>query len=307
MVRNMTDFHKRSSVDWLKDFGTAISVACLWLVAQLPLPWMLAFGRGSGRLLYHVMQRRTNITRQNIHACFPNLDKELQEKLTRECIIENICGLFESAKAWWGNMQPILDETEVHGLHILQEAAKAGTGVLLIGAHYTTLDMGGRIVSSFWPVTILYRPFNNAFYDKIILNRRKSFYDKVIEKNRMRDLVRALQQGATLWYPADQDYGVKDSVFATFFGIQAATLATTAGLAKLCRGQVVGLFHHRLPDNRYRIEFHQMDDFPAQDTEAAATQANAMIEKGVNLNPAQYMWVHRRFKTRPAGEPEFYQ
>ena len=283
-----------------------IPVILLWCIAQLPLPWLIHFGRGLGSLLYVLVKRRTAIARKNIQMILPEISESEQEAITKECIKENVCGLFESAKAWFGNMQPILDTTEVHGIDILEKAAASNKGVLLIGAHFTTLDMGGRLISEFWPINILYRPFNNAIFDKAVLNARSSFYNDVIPKSKMRDLVRSIQKGGTLWYPADQDYGAKDSVFAPFFNIQAATLATTSGLAKMARGHVVGLYHHRLPDNRYRIEFVEMPDFPTETPEAAATAANKMLENGIRLNPAQYMWVHRRFKTRPEGEATIY-
>ncbi len=283
-----------------------LGVFILWCLAHLPLSWLIKIGYGLGWLLYKLVKRRTSITRKNIELSFPDLNPEQREALTLKCIQENTCGLFESAKGWWGNMQPILDQTEVHGIDIIQKAAAEGRGVLLIGAHFTTLDMGGRIISELWPINILYRPFNNPIFDRFILKARRSFYKDVIDKSRMRDLVRSLQKGGTLWYPADQDYGPKDSVFAPFFNIQAATLATTAGLAKMARGHVVGLYHHRMPDNHYRIEFVEMPDFPTEDPQAAATQANAMLEKGISLYPAQYMWVHRRYKTRPEGEEKIY-
>jgi len=287
-------------------FTTVLSLAVLWTLAQLPLKALLKFSGWLGTLSYFTMKRRTAIARQNIRACFPELTNSQQEAITKACIIENIRGVFESAKAWWGNMQPILDEAEVHGLDILKEATHEQKGCLLVGAHFTTLDMGGRVLAELWPVDILYRPFNNPVYDQAVFKARAKIYNRTIDKKRMRDLVRSLQSGHTLWYPADQDYGAKDSVFASFFNINAASLATTAGLAKRCHGHVVGLFHHRTHDNRYRIEFKRMDNFPTHDPIAAATQANATIEAGIRLAPAQYMWVHRRFKTRPNYEPDFY-
>lgn len=285
---------------------TSLSLGLLWCLAQLPLPWLIQLGRFLGAGMYILLKRRTAITRRNIQASFPELTKDQQEAITKECILENICGVLESAKAWWGNVQPIIDEAQVVGIDIIQDALNSKEGCLLIGAHFSTLDMGGRVLSEVCALNILYRPFNNATYDAAVLKARKNFYSQVIEKNRMRDLVRSIQKGGILWYPADQDYGAKDSVFAPFFGVQAATLKTTAGLAKMCKGHVVALYHHRLPDNRYSIEFRSMPDFPINDPTAAAVRANEFIEAGIRINPAQYMWVHRRFKTRPEGEPNFY-
>ena len=115
----------------------------------------------------------------------------------------------------------------------------------------------------------------------------------------MRDLVRSVRQCETLWYPADQDYGPKDSVFAPFFDVPAASLATTAGLAKLCDYQLLTVYHHRLASGRYRIEFREIKT-DAVDAVGIASAANEAIEAGIRMYPAQYMWIHRRFKTRPA-------
>jgi len=291
---------------FLSKLGSYLCLGLFWCVAQLPHAMNLQIGRGLGLMSYWLMPRRRAIAEKNINACFSELNAVERQDLARECMIANVQGLLESAKGWWGNTQSILDTASVVGQQHIHQLAQDNSGCILIGGHYTTLDLAGHILGEIWPITILYRPFNNPIFDAAILKARAKNYAEVIDKNKMRHLVRSVQQGGVLWYPADQDYGAKDSVFAPFFGLEAASLATTAGLVKMCRCPVLCLYHHRLPDNTYQLEIRRLDDFDAENSIHAATQVNQAIETGIRQFPAQYMWVHRRFKTRPAGLPDFY-
>ena len=277
---------------------------CFWCIGQLPLAFGLKLGHWFGLLSFWVLPRRRNIAAANIKLCFPELNEQAQQTLVKHCLIANIQGFFESAKAWWGNMQPILDQCDFIGYEHLAALESKQEACLLIGAHFTTLDMGGRIIGEVSPISILYRPMNNQVFDEAIFKARSQIYHSVMDKNKMRSLVRALKQKQTLWYPADQDYGMKDSVFASFFGIQAASLATTSGLATMGKCKLLGLFHHRLPDNRYRIEVCPIEVSDLSDPVATAQAVNDTTEAGIRKFPEQYMWVHRRFKTRPPGSDQ---
>ncbi len=300
MKTNTHYWHPRYWPTWL-------ALAILRITIYLPSHLRILLGRALGNLLFMVAKRRRHITQVNIRLCFPELTPKQQHRLVQQVFQENAIGLLETAQSFWAPIESFKSQVVFKNIQALKTAVAAGKGVLLIGAHYTTLDLGGLLFSLFFPLDVMYRPHDNPLFDAVLRKARARWAHAVIPRNNMRAIFRSLKQGHIFWYPADQDYGEHLSVFAPFFGIPAATLETTARLAQVNHSPVLIIGHHRLPDHSYVLSVSDpLTHYPSGHAVNDATQVNAEIEKQIRRFPAQYMWVHRRFKTRGEGEPDRY-
>lgn len=217
--------------------------------------------------------------------------------------------VFETALSWWGKDSKLKKLYHVEGLEHLQAAQQTGKGILLLGGHYTTLDISGNflvnLVSELIPT---YKPAHNKLFEAIMLQSRQNTYKNIIPSRDMRTIIRLLKNKGIVWYAPDQDFGREGSVFAPFMGVQATTLTLTSRLAKLSGAVVIPYSSRRLDkENKYVIRFSPaINNFPSNDEIADATQVNQAIASNIQLAPEQYLWVHRRFKTRPIGEAQLY-
>ncbi len=294
-------YHPRYWMNW-------IGVLLLRIVATLPLGAKHAAGKAVGILAYHFVKRRRHITNVNIELCFPELSPDERAKLVKDIFIQNGIGLFEIAWSWWVKPGQLEGLYTLENLDLLREAQRDGSGVLLVGAHFVHLDLCGAMICQDYPIGAIYRMNNNPVMEAVITRGRKRIFTDVLERSDMRAIARRLKAGAVICYAPDQDFNHRHSVFAPFFGQSASTLTATSRLARLGNAKVVGLFHYRDPKTRhYRIVFKAIDpSFPTGDDVQDATLVNQMLESCIREAPAQYMWVHRRFKTRPPGENPVY-
>ena len=281
-----------------------------WRMAVfLPFSGLLVLGKFIGLFLYILPTHRKHIARTNIQLCFPELDRARQEGLLRENFINMGIAIMELGMAWWWPKERFSKLLQFEGLEHLQQAE--GKGIILLSIHYTTIEVGAAAISMVWDRDGMYRAHNNPIYDFIQIKGRlhkSSGNSRLYERRDVRGTMKALKAGRTVWYAPDQDYGIKQGVFAPFFGIQAATVYATARLADKTGATVVPFTHVRLPGKQgYKITVHPaLEDFPAGDDVANATRVNSLVESFVRLQPEQYLWAHRRFKTRPVGESDFY-
>lgn len=279
---------------------TWLGLGFLWCWLKLPLRGQFRLAQLISQLLYHMGKRRRYITRTNIQLCFPDLSAAQQTQWVKKIFFENTFGLVETARTFWASPQQLMQlkaQTHFADFPQIQQALEQKKGIILIGAHYSTLDLGGVLFSLFADVTILYRPHNNALFNVFLKQARQRWASGVFANSQMKSIVRTLRQGKILWFPADQDYGLQQSVIAPFFGIPAATITTPARLAKLTDCAILVLGHHRLPDHtHYQLTLETLIEPPIDNDVACATLINAAIEKKIRDFPAQYMWPHRRFK-----------
>jgi KDO2-lipid IV(A) lauroyltransferase len=296
---------KLSIKQWPKWF----LVGCLWIVARLPMGAVFAVGRVIGFLGYHLAKSRRHITEVNIAKCFPELSAQQQKALVRENFVHTGIGAVEIALPWLNPTRDLADRFKIEGVEHLNAAHELGNGIVLVGAHYTTIDITSQPLGAFGFVDVMYRQNKNPVWESLQFNGRKAFFDGVVERSDMRQILKRLKQGRTMWYAADQDYGIKHSVFAPFFGIDTATITVTSRLASKNKSAVLMLHQFRdLKRKTWALKFTPMlENFPSGDDLADATRLNAMLEAEVKLVPAQYLWMHRRFKTRPTGEASFYK
>ncbi|MGD8926925.1 MAG: LpxL/LpxP family Kdo(2)-lipid IV(A) lauroyl/palmitoleoyl acyltransferase [Thioalkalispiraceae bacterium] len=289
---------------------TWLGIGLLYLSSLLPYSWMLHSGRTLGWLSYLLMPQRRRITRTNIRLVFPELDKKQVNRLVRECFYSASIAVFESAFAWWASDEKIKPLCHVEGLENLQAAEKMGKGILLLGGHYTTLEISGRLLAYYSDkVYPTYKPAHNKLFEAIMTQRRRRMNKGLVASRDMRSILKLLKQNQIIWYASDQDFGAERSVFAPFMGIQTATLDMSARLAKRSGAPVVPFYSERLPGSKgYLIRIAPMlENFPSGNEIEDATRVNAVIEQQVRRTPEQYVWAHRRFKTRPPGEAQVYK
>ena len=297
-----------SSLLHLRHWPSWFAILILRIVAALPFRAKLIAGRGLGFLVFHLVKKRRHTVQTNVRLCFPELNTAQQKKMVHDIFVANGIGFFEIAWAWWASIDDIKNRYDIEGLEHIEAAKADGSGVLLVGAHFVHLDLCGLMTNHSSPMSVIYRKNNNPVFEYIITKGRQRFFEHVLERSDMRNIVRQLRAGKSIWYSPDQDFGRDQAVFAPFFGIQAATLVATSRLAKMGRAKPVGIAHYRDPiTHRYRIVLTPVNEtFPTGDDQQDATIINAMLEKAIRVQPDQYMWVHRRFKTRPEGEASLY-
>lgn len=284
----------------------------LWfLAAQLPYRWQLAIGRGLGRLMLRLAKSRRTIAVRNLALCFPEMSEEARAELLRRNFDSNGIALMETGMAWFRSSKWLRKRLHIEGLEYLQEPQSRGQGVVLMAMHFTTLEIGAAFMAMCHKVDGMYRPHKNPVYDYMQRKGRERHGEdsEVYQRKDVRGMLRALQRGRAVWYAPDQDYGIKQGVFAPLFGVPAATVTGTSRFARVGRAQVVPYTVTRLPgDAGYKVKVYPpIEEIPSGDELRDAVLVNQFVEGRMRENPEQYMWVHRRFKTRPPGEPSVYQ
>ncbi|TCK16496.1 LpxL/LpxP family Kdo(2)-lipid IV(A) lauroyl/palmitoleoyl acyltransferase [Marinobacterium mangrovicola] len=284
-----------------------LSTGLLWTLNRLPYRAQLGLGKMLGLALYRLVPARRRVVEVNAKLCFPEFTDQERKRFVRDVFINNGIGVFETSMAWWTPRKHFKGRVELKGREHLDQALEQGNGILLLGAHFSTLDLGGLLFSEFYPVDAMYRRHNNPLMEEIIKKGRSRYFGQSIERADIRSVIRALRKNHIIWYAPDQDFGAKQSVFVPFFGVNAATITATARLAKLNKSPVMMLAQHRLPDGSYELELYPpIAGFPTGNEETDAALVNAEIERAIRKDPTQYMWVHRRFKTQPDGKNHLY-
>lgn len=277
-----------------------------WLLARLPWSLQRMIGGLLGALLYRLMPARRRVAARNISVCLPALDEAAQTQLLRDNFRDLGIGLFEFMRAWWGDVRPMQATVRLEGLDEIKALHASGRGLLLVSGHFMNLELCGRLLCDHLPVAGMYRPHDTAAMEWAVLRGRLRYAKAMFTRDELRAAVRHLKQGGVLWYAPDQDMRGKDSVFAPFFGIPASSITATHQLARLTGAAVVPFFHRREGD-RYVIRLAApLAPFPTPDAVADTAQVNAAIEAMVRAAPAQYLWLHKRFKRRPPGALRIY-
>lgn len=280
----------------------------MWLLAQLPYRLQMAVGRALGRGMARLGRRRRHIAATNLALCFPEQDAAWRQALLEAHFRSLGMGMVETAMSWWMPEDRLRGLVQIEGLEHLEQALARGKGVILLSGHFTSLEIGGRLLAMHHPFHVLYRRHKNPLFEAVMRRARERNYDRAIPREDMRGMLRSLKDNMPVWYAADQDYGREKSVFAPFFGIPAATITAMSRLARSSGAAVVPFFQRRMEDDSgYRLRLYPaLEDFPGTSPEADALRINRIIEEQIRDMPEQYLWVHRRFKTRPEGAPPLY-
>jgi KDO2-lipid IV(A) lauroyltransferase len=281
----------------------------LRLLVLLPYPVLIMLGKGLGALLYHLPLKHRYIARCNIRSAFPELSPKEQEKLVRENYKSTLIGLVELPLFWFAGNKRLKKLYKIEGVEHMEHALAMNKGVIMMGGHFTSMLMCGRLLAIDLPYNILVMRAKSAFFESIMQHYREKYYAGIIDSHDIRTMVKTLKNNEICWYSPDHDLGRKGAVFAPFMGIPTATITATARLAKMSGSPIVPINFQRNPGNTgYTLRFLEpWEDFPSGDDVADATRLNQFIEAHVREVPEQYFWLHRRFKTRPEGEPDFYR
>ncbi|MCQ4348739.1 lipid A biosynthesis lauroyl acyltransferase [Pseudomonas stutzeri] len=287
-----------------------LGLGLLWLVVQLPYPLLLRLGRGLGALMLLGALSRRAIAARNLELCFPELSAAERAHLLRENFASSGIAFFEMAMSWWWPRARLARLAHVEGLEHLQAAQREGQGVILMSLHFTTLEIGAALLGQRHTIDGMYREHKNPLFDYIQRRGRERHNPdaSAIEREDVRAMLKVLRAGRAIWYAPDQDYGRKQSLFVPLFGIPAATVTATTKFARLGKARVVPFTQQRLADGSgYRLVVHPpLADFPGDSEEADCLRINQWVEQAVRQCPEQYLWAHRRFKTRPEGAAKLY-
>lgn len=290
---------------WLTWFGLGV----LFLLVQLPYPVLYRLGNWLGRTSMRFLKRRVSITRRNLELCFPNLDEAQIERRILSNFESLGMGLLETGMAWFWSDARVKRWFDVSGLNHLKMAQQNKKGVLVIGVHFMSLELGGRAMGICQSMMAMYRPHNNKAMEFVQTWGRMRSNKAMLDRKDLRGMVHALKKGEAVWFAPDQDYGPRGSVFAPLFAVdQAATTSGTYMLARLAKPALVTVVLVRKDKGKgYDLVIQPaLQDYPIDDEMAAAAYMNRVVEKEIMRAPDQYLWLHRRFKTRPTGAPSLY-
>ncbi|GLP95668.1 lipid A biosynthesis lauroyltransferase [Paraferrimonas sedimenticola] len=287
-------------------FGTLI----LRLTQLLPMRWQMKIGAGLGRLVYRFLKKRVHIARRNLELCFPEKSEQEREALVLRNFEETGKAVFDSINAWWWSDAKVQKHSEILGFENLQTCLDNGQGVILFAVHALPLEMGARVYGQRGTGVGVYRPHNNPLMEYFQVNGRMKSATSLVPKREVRQMVKALRRPDVIWYTADQDFGRSTAVFIPLFAHQeAATITGATALAKMGRAKVLPFFIERnADDSGYLLDIGEpLEDFPGESEVDDAIRGNKIVEQLISRNPAQYMWLHRRFKTRPnEDDPSLY-
>ncbi len=280
-------------------------IGLMALLARLPSWCARPLARGFGSLLGVLLLGRRRVARRNLELCFPELDRDQREAILRQSLRSLGEGAYEFARAWWGSVDAL--PYTIEGLEHIEHARAEGRGVLLLSGHFLTLEICGRLLCRHIELAGMYRRHGAPAFEWAVKRGRLRYACAMFAREELRAAVKHVKAGGCLWYAPDQDMRGKDTVFAPFFGVPASTITATFQLARLTRAAVIPFFHHRDGRGGYVLRIGAaLADIDGEDETAHTARVNALIEQMVRAAPDEYLWIHKRFKSRPAGEPALY-
>ena len=294
-----------------KYWSTWFFLGLLSLVIMLPLRWLEVIGSTFGMLLYYVKPSRVRIAAINLKIAYPDKNDNEIQALCKENFKQLGIGVLEIGLAWW-QLKRLIKSSKINGLEHLTAALKKGNGVILLTSHFTCLEVGGHILSTKIPLEAVFKPARNKAFNYIMFKKRQEHLSQIISNGNPRKMITALKRNHVLWYAPDQNLRGKDIVFAPYFNKMATTITAASRLAKLSGASLIPYYikrhkHEETGKIIYEIFIQpKVENFPTDDLNHDAAKINSINETLVRNNPAQYLWVHQRYKTRPEGEKPVY-
>jgi KDO2-lipid IV(A) lauroyltransferase len=282
-------------------------IVLMWLLHWLPLPLLGRFGEAVGSLMFIAIPRRRKITLTNLRLCMPELSEQERVTLARRHFQAYARSIFERSLLWWAPLQRL--RRLIHIEPAVPKAAMESGPTILLCPHFVCLDIAG-VASRVIPLSTIYAPQKNAAFDKLLRQGRERYgpVRLITRKEGIKPILRALRDGYPYFMLPDMDFGEKDAQFVPFFGVEAATLTALGRLAATTGAKVIPVVATFMPNYKgWRVVFYPAwENYPGDDMLAATRRMNEFIEDRVREAPAEYFWTHKRFKTRPPGEPSLY-
>lgn len=291
------------------------SLAGLRLLAALPYPLAMKAGNGLGYLIGVFGPTRRRIVQRNLELAFPETKLDKRRRMAWDNLACTGRMLVETTLGFCASDKQLIELADIEGIEHLHAAQQKGKGVLLLTLHMTCLDiaialLNARLVTDGKrPMRVMMREHGNAVMGKYFRDGRSRHGGTLIDKNSVRELYRALADGEAVWYGTDQDFNY-NHVFVDFFGVQTAWLKSISKLVARTGCEVVPYSYYHKPSGPgapYQLRLGPaLKDFPGGDEQADAQRIASLIEARIREHPEQYLWAHRRFKTRPEGTPDRY-
>ncbi len=287
---------------------TWVGLGLLRVISWLPHSFALLIGRGIGRFAHLIGGKRRAIVRCNIGLCFPDLTTGERDALARRHFEALGMSMVEMALGRWASDEHLTAITTIEGVDHVLEAVNDGHGVILLSAHFTTLEISGRILKlSIPPFDAVYRKNRSAFTTEMLRTGRERSAASTIEKRDIKAMVRSLRKGGIVWYAPDQSYNRKGAEVLPFFGVPSMHTTATSTLARLGNAVAIPYFPERLANGRYHLKIlPPLDDFPSDDLVEDTKKYIRVLEEQIRQCPEQYLWVHRKFKDLPESYPDYY-
>lgn len=292
----------------MSELLTRLSFGFLWLFHWLPLGVQASMGNALGWLAYHLAKRRKHIAQRNLELCFPEKSPAEIQTLLKKNIQASTRAALEHGLLVWASDKRLKKLIRHEGEEHLN--ACLGKPLILLAPHFIGIDMGGVRMTMHTRVATIYSRARNPIVNHYLLYARSRFNHTLLTSKHdgIRPIMRAIRDGLPFYYSTDQDGGRSESVFVLFFGIPTATMPAISRLAKVSGAKVVPVITRQLPGGQGYVQkfYPAWENFPTDDIEADARRMNAFIEDRIREMPEQYLWTHRRFKTRPEGQPSLY-
>ena len=290
-----------------KFIPTWILILLMRIGVFIPFRLQVSLGKIIGKLIYPIMSKLRTTAYSNISHCFPEKKHSQVIQMVKLHFEAIGISLFETSNAYYGSDKKIKKLLTINNEHLFKDALKKEGGIILLCSHFMPLMLGSRALLIKNTIANIYRPQNNALFDHAMVKGYKKNGAVMIKSTDTRSIIKAINNSLPIWYAPDQDLGKNNSVFAPLFGIQTATASATARLAKNNNTRVIPYSFIRTK-NGYEMSFESpLENYPSDNPVNDAFITNQILEKQIIRTPEQYLWIHRRFKTRPEGEESFYK
>lgn len=285
-----------------------LMIGIFWLICQLPYRWQLKLGAGIGKLIYRFSKKARHVGEVNLRLCFPEKSAKERTIILRKSFESLGMGFFELGLACFASKKRLLPLLHYHGQENVDTIATNQQGGVVLGAHFTTLQIVGRMMALHYDFAILYRKHKKPLINYLLEKLAYRFYHKKIKREDTRAMLRTVKNKEGLWFTPDVDVGGKSSIFAPFFDVPAATTIAPAIFAKLGPAIILPISFYRRDDGTgYDVYFDKpLKNFPTDMGKKDMTRINAITEAAIRKKPEQYLWQYKRFKSRPEGEKRFY-
>lgn len=284
------------------------AIAVVWLLHFLPLAFLARLGEGFGMLLYALARERRRVCTINLARCFPELPEHARVALARRHFRVLGRSVLERGILWWSSRERITRLVRVRGREHFER--ELGRPLILLAPHFVSLDAGVTRMICEWDMCGIFATQKDPLFNRIMLAGRTRFgRQRAISRQQgVRPALAAIKEGLPFYYLPDQDFGARDAIFLPFFGVSAATVTGMSRMARISGARIIPCVTRMLEGGAgYELVFHRAwDDYPGANIETDTRRMNDFIEARIREMPEQYLWVHKRFKTRPPGEPSPY-